>query len=254
MKINEVEKLLSVSRSNIRFYEKEGLLTPDRAENNYRNYSEENINELKKILNLRKLGFTVEEIKYLQDGKLSFEDAVNTNILRLENELDTLKTALEMNKFLLNKNTTFDTINHDQLWNDITNAEEQGNQFIDFCMDYLMFEANIFDNMWKYVFFFNFKNLRYRKGLYGACGILLLICVLRGLSGYLIRNESFWDGFLYPFIIFAAASLILTPIFLLGKKNPRVASIILKILLALIFLFFAAIIILFIYGLVTNVL
>ena len=30
MEIKEVEKLLSVSRSNIRYYEKEGLINPER--------------------------------------------------------------------------------------------------------------------------------------------------------------------------------------------------------------------------------
>ena len=48
MDIKEVEKRLSVSRANIRFYEKEGLISPQRKENNYRNYSEEDIAKLKK--------------------------------------------------------------------------------------------------------------------------------------------------------------------------------------------------------------
>ena len=68
MEIKEVEKLLSVSRSNIRFYEKVGLLNPARKENNYRNYNEEDIDALKKILVLRKLGFSVEEISEMQKG------------------------------------------------------------------------------------------------------------------------------------------------------------------------------------------
>ena len=40
MKINDVEKLLGITKANIRFYEKEGLLTPGRMENGYREYSE----------------------------------------------------------------------------------------------------------------------------------------------------------------------------------------------------------------------
>lgn len=31
MRVNEVEELLQISRANIRFYEKEGLLHPKRA-------------------------------------------------------------------------------------------------------------------------------------------------------------------------------------------------------------------------------
>ena len=41
MEIKEVETLLHVSRSSIRFYEKAGLLHPQRRDNKYRNYSSE---------------------------------------------------------------------------------------------------------------------------------------------------------------------------------------------------------------------
>ena len=56
MKINEVERLVGVTKRNIRFYEKEGLLAPDRnAENGYRDYGEADVETLKKIKLLRKL-------------------------------------------------------------------------------------------------------------------------------------------------------------------------------------------------------
>ncbi len=84
MTIKEVEQILSVSRANIRFYEKEGLLTTARKSNNYRDYSEENIQELKKIILFRKLGFTVDEIKKMQSGDLKLDNAANDNIARLE--------------------------------------------------------------------------------------------------------------------------------------------------------------------------
>lgn len=48
MKINEIEELLQISRANVRFYEKEGLLHPKRGDNGYRDYSEEDIACLKK--------------------------------------------------------------------------------------------------------------------------------------------------------------------------------------------------------------
>ena len=49
MNINQVEKMTGVSKRNIRFYEKQGLLSPNREENNYRDYSEQDVNTLKKI-------------------------------------------------------------------------------------------------------------------------------------------------------------------------------------------------------------
>ena len=41
MKINEVEALVGIPKKNIRFYESEGLLKPERSSNGYRDYSEE---------------------------------------------------------------------------------------------------------------------------------------------------------------------------------------------------------------------
>ena len=49
MKINQVEQLVGITKKNIRFYEKEGLLSPERnSENGYREYSETDVEELKK--------------------------------------------------------------------------------------------------------------------------------------------------------------------------------------------------------------
>ena len=43
MIIKEVEQSLGVPRATVRFYEKEGLLSPSRSENGYREYSEEDV-------------------------------------------------------------------------------------------------------------------------------------------------------------------------------------------------------------------
>jgi len=43
MTIKEVEQCLGVPRATVRFYEKEGLLSPTREENGYRDYSQEDV-------------------------------------------------------------------------------------------------------------------------------------------------------------------------------------------------------------------
>ena len=63
MKIKEVEECLQVPRATIRFYEKEGLINPKKGENGYREYSDYDILILKKIIVLRKLGFSVADIE-----------------------------------------------------------------------------------------------------------------------------------------------------------------------------------------------
>ena len=41
MTIREIETRSGLERTNVRFYEREGLLSPERRENGYRDYSEE---------------------------------------------------------------------------------------------------------------------------------------------------------------------------------------------------------------------
>lgn len=43
MKIKQVEELVGITSKNIRFYESQGLLTPERADNGYREYHQDNI-------------------------------------------------------------------------------------------------------------------------------------------------------------------------------------------------------------------
>lgn len=252
MKIKEVEKLLSVSRSNIRFYEKEGLISPERKENNYRDYSEEDIAALKKILVLRKLGFSVEEIALMQKGELSLADAANENISRLEKEIASLQGALKITKSISEEKASFETLNQEQLWDDIAQSERNGQRFADICRDYLEFEQNLFDNMWKYVFFHNFKKTRKKYGALIAYGILLLICIVRGIVGAVFRNQSFWSGFLYPFFIFAIGSIIILPIYILSKKAPKAASVVSGVFLIIAAAFIALCVLCIIFGLIKS--
>ena len=68
MKIQELEQRTGLERASIRFYEKEGLLSPKRLENGYRDYSDDDVLLLKKIKLLRRLGMSVEKIRQLQQG------------------------------------------------------------------------------------------------------------------------------------------------------------------------------------------
>lgn len=62
MKIKEVEKQLSMSSHTLRYYEKMGLINPQRDENGYRDYTFEDIEKLKKMHFLRELEIPIEDI------------------------------------------------------------------------------------------------------------------------------------------------------------------------------------------------
>lgn len=68
MKRNEVEKITGLRRKAILYYEEKELISPAVEENNYRNYSKEDLNRLIKISLYRRLGLNISEIKNILDS------------------------------------------------------------------------------------------------------------------------------------------------------------------------------------------
>ena len=93
--INQVEQLTGVSKRNIRFYENEGLLNPERDEvNGYRKYGEEDIWRIKMIKMLRMLDMPLEEIGEVLDREQTLEQAVSKQQERLEEKAKELQAAI----------------------------------------------------------------------------------------------------------------------------------------------------------------
>lgn len=93
MTIKELETSLDMTRANIRFYEQEGFLSPERGANNYRIYSEEDVETLRKIKLLRQLGLPLETIKQVQKGELGLDTALARRQHTLEEERSELDWA-----------------------------------------------------------------------------------------------------------------------------------------------------------------
>lgn len=69
MKIKDVSEKTGLTKKTIRFYEAEGLLSPEKTWKNgreYRTYSDGDIQQLLKIAALRRARFSVEEIRHIQ--------------------------------------------------------------------------------------------------------------------------------------------------------------------------------------------
>lgn len=95
MNIKTAEERSGVSRQNIRFYEREGLLTPDRnPENDYREYGEEHIEILKRIRILRMVDMPLDQIKLVLEGKLSPADAAKAQKIKLKQQQEQLTAAI----------------------------------------------------------------------------------------------------------------------------------------------------------------
>ena len=97
MKINEVEALVGISKKNIRFYEEQGLLNPRRnSENGYRDYGEAEVETLRRIRLLRKLGVSIEDIRRMLSGEHTVGDGMRRHLITLERERRNLEYSAEL--------------------------------------------------------------------------------------------------------------------------------------------------------------
>ena len=88
MTIKEVEERTGLSRSNIRFYEKEKLIEPSRNESNgYRDYSENDVENIKKIAYLRTLGISIEDIRSIISEKVTLQEMLEKQKEVLKNQI-----------------------------------------------------------------------------------------------------------------------------------------------------------------------
>lgn len=111
MKIKELENQTGIKKTNIRYYEKEGLMTPHRNdENNYREYSEEDLRQLERIKVLRLLGISITDIKDLNKGGLTLEDAVKERLQQLNEEEKMLRVIRKACENILQEKISFETI------------------------------------------------------------------------------------------------------------------------------------------------
>ena len=65
MLLNEIIKEVGMTKRAVKYYEEKGLLTVNKDNNGYRNYSKQDVDTLKKISVYRKLGISIKDIQKL---------------------------------------------------------------------------------------------------------------------------------------------------------------------------------------------
>lgn len=71
--VKDVTKMLGVSNHTLRYYDKLGLCKPHRMANNYRYYTDADLQTLKYIIVLKYGGLSLEEIKVILSNKQSLK-------------------------------------------------------------------------------------------------------------------------------------------------------------------------------------
>lgn len=226
MKINDVEQILGITKANIRFYEKEGLLTPSRNENGYREYSDNDISRLKEIIIYRKLGIPVQQIADILDGVLSLQDALDANIKALYEEIDQLNGSLALCRQLKAEDASI--LDAEKYWSLIHEQENSGFRFQSLANDYINFIAPTLSFLYwtpEEAWHNPFRIMKYILGW----------SILFALLNRFILGVSFGEQLGIQFFgklggIFVWGILLL-PVYFIGKQNPKVADWIQKFLM-----------------------
>ena len=131
MKINQVEELTGISKKNIRFYEEQELIRPNRdPANGYREYSLADVEDLNRIKLLRKLGISCEDIRRIQNGSLSFGECMDHHIISLSHRRQDLEHNQEICEKLMKEHTEFAGLDAQAYLEEISEMEKGGTRFM----------------------------------------------------------------------------------------------------------------------------
>lgn len=111
MKIKEIEKRVGITRANVRYYEDEGLIHPQRNhENNYREYSEEDVKQLERIKVLRTLGVPISDIRDLQNGSLSLDEVMEHRLQSISEEKRNLEELKKVCETIIQRDVSYESV------------------------------------------------------------------------------------------------------------------------------------------------
>lgn len=111
MTIKELESRTGLTRANIRFYEQEGLISPARLPNGYRDYTEADAETLEKIKLFRKLRLDLDTIRALQSGQTSLDEALSGQLQALEQDRAVVEAARRVCRQLREDRAEYATLN-----------------------------------------------------------------------------------------------------------------------------------------------
>ena len=132
MKINEVEAQVGITKKNIRFYEEQGLLAPRRnSENGYREYGPLEVEQLRQIKLLRKLGVSLEEIRKMQAGIWTVGDGMRRHLVSLEREKKNLEQSIQLCRSLSDREERLEALDAAALLERMDRMEREGTTFLD---------------------------------------------------------------------------------------------------------------------------
>ena len=137
MNIKQASEQSGVSAPNIRFYEKEGLLTPARRQgNDYRDYTAGDVRTLKLIRMLRMLDVPLPTIKAVLRGEQPLQQALQAQQTVLEQQVAHLAAAMQFCADLARQQPQAETLDVDACLTRMEHPATQQGFFTGWLQDY----------------------------------------------------------------------------------------------------------------------
>jgi len=137
MQPKEVTKLLGIDRDRIKYFVKQGIFKPenDTYGNHAREYTDLDVAQLKQLIVLTKSGLTCGDIKKIQDGEWTLNEAILNRQHEIQEEMARMLGSLELSNLLLRNNEQYGTLPVDIYMAEITRRENAGEVFMDVIED-----------------------------------------------------------------------------------------------------------------------
>lgn len=136
MRPKEFCEALHISENVIKKYKKEGLFFPEHPSEGNRatDYTKTDMQNLKKLLVLSKAGLTCSDLKRLQGSETRLQEALKARRAVINDKMKKMRNSLDMLVTLLDDKADFNDFQTEHYWNDITEKEAAGEEFMDFTM------------------------------------------------------------------------------------------------------------------------
>lgn len=135
MTIKDIELLTGLERATIRYYETEGLLTPQRRNNGYRDYTNNDVEILLRIKLLGGLHISLDEIKALFRGETQLHEIVSTQLTKLQSDGQIISQAQSICRAIQQENITLNTLDAKKYLKELPAENQtvmyQANQYFD---------------------------------------------------------------------------------------------------------------------------
>lgn len=210
MRIGEVAEQTGLSISNIRFYEKKGLIEPGReGENQYRDYTKEDVKRLKEIIFYRKMDLPIEVIVSLNNQEMSLQDAIKQQLADLKERQKQLQGTIDLCEKVI-ADQKYEDIDVDGYLAYVKEEEKNGVKFVqieEWLSDFAEF-TNVNQMIGDPYMGRLFSDFRFRSGITVLWIVLLImIPIIEIVDNYLNENGArpfyllFWMCWICSLII-----------------------------------------------------